>query len=328
MHSRSLGKSILLSRFSVAVLALVLLPQLARAQWQASVGAQSKDLGRQALAFLPNELWIHAGDSVTWTAVTDEPHTITFLANGQVRPPFAVGCPGFSPSGSTFDGSTCVDTPPLGPGQSFTVEFPTAGNYKLACLFHEQMTGSVHVLDPSLPLPHDQEFYDKQAREQGVALLAQAVPGSHHEHGAHDHLSVTVGGGTVTATGAGKQTFSLMRFTGDTIVIHAGDTVTWTNTDSITPHTVTFGVEPANPIPPAGNITTDPDGALHAVLNSTSDSAHSGFLVADAQDRIGLPQVPLGITRFRITFTRPGVYPYICALHDGLGMKGKVIVLH
>ncbi len=328
MHPRSLSKSIPVVRFSIALLALALLPQFAHAQWQASVGAQSKDLGKQALAFLPNELWIHAGDSITWTAVTDEPHTITFLANNQVRPPFSVGCPGFSPSGSTFDGSTCVDTPPLGPGQSFTVEFPTSGNYKLVCLFHEQMTGSVHVLDPSVPLPHDQEFYDKQASEQSAALLSLTPAGSHHEHGARNRHSVTVGGGAVTATGAGKQTLSVMRFVGDTIVVHAGATVTWTNVDSITPHTVTFGVEPPNPIPPAGNITLDPDGARHAILSSPSDSAHSGFLVAEAQDRIGSPQEPLGVTRFRITFTTPGVYPYICALHDGLGMTGKVIVLH
>ena len=313
MNSRSLGKSIPVYRFSIVVLALALLPQLARAQWQASVGAQSKDLGKQALAFLPNELWIHAGDSVTWTVVTDEPHTVTFLANGQVRPPFAVGCPGFSPSDSAFDGSTCVDTPPLAGGQSFTVQFPTSGNYKLVCLFHEQMTGSVHVLDPSLPLPHDQEFYDEQASEQAESLLSQTPPGSQHEHGVRDHHSVTVGGGEVTATGAGKQTLSIMRFSGDTIVIHAGDTVTWTNTDSITPHTVTFGVEPLNPIPPAGNITTDPDGARHAVLTSTSDSAHSGFIVADPQDRIGLAQAPIGVTRFRVTFASAGVYPlYLC----------------
>jgi plastocyanin len=186
----------------------------------------------------------------------------------------------------------------------------------------------VQVLDPSLPLPHNQEFYDKQAREQAQALLSQGPPASHHEHGSNDHHSVTVGGGEVIAPGGGEQTLSIMRFRGDAIVIHAGDTVTWTNTDSITPHTVTFGFEPLNPIPPAGNITTDPDGALHAVLNSTSDSAHSGFIVADPQDRIGPAQVPIGVPRFRITFNSTGVYPYICALHDGLGMKGKVIVLH
>ncbi len=31
--------------------------------WQATAGAQSRDMAVQALAFLPNEIWIHAGDS-------------------------------------------------------------------------------------------------------------------------------------------------------------------------------------------------------------------------------------------------------------------------
>ena len=41
------------------------------AQWNASVGAQSKDKSHQALAFLPNEIWIHAGDSIAWTFNAD-----------------------------------------------------------------------------------------------------------------------------------------------------------------------------------------------------------------------------------------------------------------
>jgi len=97
--------------------------------------------------------------------------------------------------------------------------------------------------------------------------------------------------------------------------------------DPVTPHTITFGVEPANPVPPSGNVTVDADGARHAVINSTSDSVHSGFIVAAPQDRFGLAQAPLGVTRFRVTFTHAGVFLYICALHDGLGMRGSVIVL-
>jgi plastocyanin len=27
-----------------------------------------------------------------------------------------------------------------------------------------------------------------------------------------------------------------------------------------------------------------------------------------------------------VTFQRAGTYPFICALHDGLGMKGQIIV--
>jgi plastocyanin len=73
-------------------------PQAALAQqnWHAKVGAETPDMGRQALAFLPNEIWIHAGDSITWEFNSDEIHTVTFLVVGQIFPPFPVGCPGFS----------------------------------------------------------------------------------------------------------------------------------------------------------------------------------------------------------------------------------------
>src|ERR1041385_3827706 len=87
--------------------------QAVQAQWSAAVGAQTNDKGIQALAFLPNEIWIHAGDRITWTFEVDEIHTLTFLTAGQPRPFFADGCPGFSEDPATFDGSTCVTTPPM-----------------------------------------------------------------------------------------------------------------------------------------------------------------------------------------------------------------------
>src|SRR6516162_10295056 len=90
----------------------------ARAQgqeWRVTAGAESRNKGSQALAFLPNELWIHAGDSIRWTFPTHERHTLSFLLPGQIRPPafgpifgHLVGCPGTTPDGSTFDGLTCV----------------------------------------------------------------------------------------------------------------------------------------------------------------------------------------------------------------------------
>jgi hypothetical protein len=33
--------------------------------------------------------------------------------------------------------------------------------------------------------------------------------------------------------------------------------------------------------------------------------------------QIGIPQPPPGVTRFRVTFTKPGVFNHKCALHDG-----------
>src|SRR5215470_18326911 len=190
MRSFSFGLSSLFIRFTI-MLAVLIAPNVARAQWRATVGAQSWNSARQALAFLPNELWIHAGDDVTWTFQAGEIHTITFLATSpaaQVRPPFQVGCPGFSGEPAMFDGSACVSTPPLVKGATFTVTFPAVGNFKLVCLVHPDMTGVVHVLELSKPLPHTQAFYDDEAEAQARALLSDADrEGDDEEHSAHHH---------------------------------------------------------------------------------------------------------------------------------------------
>lgn len=130
------------------------------AQWHALVGAQSSDLGHQALAFLPDEIWVHAGDGITWTFPADEIHTLSLLVANSARPGFPAGCggtvPGTAPSGSSFDGSHCINSGALLGGQSYSVNFPAAGNYKLVCLVHEGMTATIHVLPASSRLPHTQ----------------------------------------------------------------------------------------------------------------------------------------------------------------------------
>src|SRR5215467_11390692 len=150
-------------------------------EWQARAGAETPDRGSQVLAFLPNEFWIHAGDSIRWTFPTHERHTITFLTPGEVRPPafgpmfgVPVACPGagVTPDGSSFTGLSCVSSGVLllpadaGPGAtppSYSVVFPVPGNFKFVCLVHADMTGVVHVRSLSDTLPHDQAFYDHQA---------------------------------------------------------------------------------------------------------------------------------------------------------------------
>jgi plastocyanin len=315
--------SLRLGAFAPLFIALLLLSPFASAQWTATVGGEDNTMGRQALAFLPNEIWIHAGENVTWTLKTDEPHTITFLTPKQTRPSFAVGCPGFSGNPATYDGTTCVTSNILFKGQGLTVIFPTAGNFRVACLLHENMEGVVHVLDASQPLPHNQKFYDNEALAEKAALLTDDIPMHHHTGG----KSVIVGQGEVVSTPAGSQTLSVLRFMDDKITVHVGDTVEFNADDPITPHTITFGNPPNNPVPPSKNVTVDPDGARHVTLQSPSDSANSGFVQASYQDRQGLHQSLPGTTRFRVTFASAGTYQYYCLLHGVIGMTGTVTVV-
>ena len=306
----------------------------ARAQdAQVIVGAQSTDEGKQALAFLPNEIWIHAGESIKWNFVTGEAHTVTFLKPGQIRTPFQVGCPGTTPDESTFDGTMCVNGGRMTGGQSYTVTFPKPGNFKLVCLIHADMSGVVHVLDPSEPLPHDHDFYDREAQHEGTELLSDASG----LEGRGTAIARRTSGDQVTAgiaeivatTGGGAQSSAVLRFLPGEMVVHVGDTVEWTNLGATVGHTVTFGTEPADPVnaPPSVNVFVDSDGARHALIASPADNVHSGLLRIAPQERVGLAQAPLGVTRFRVTFTQPGVFAYTCALHDDQGMKGQILVL-
>jgi plastocyanin len=197
------------------------------AQWTAAAGAQTLDLGNQVLAFLPNEFWIHAGDSVRWTFRTDEFHTVTFLQSGQTRPALNsptgtfVGCPGATPDGSNFDGSACVTSATATTGQTYTVNFPTAGNFKLTCLVHTRMTGVIHVLPLSHTLSYDQASYDRQANNQGTELLADASRLERRANAAARQSApyeILAGISAVYATGGGSQTVSVMRFQGASTV--------------------------------------------------------------------------------------------------------------
>jgi plastocyanin len=322
----------------VLLSAAIVFSQPVHAQsWQATAGAQSPNKARQALAFLPNEIWIHAGESITWTFATDEGHSVTFLSPGQVRPSYLAGCPGTTMDHSPFDGSACVNSGRIGTvGATYTVVFPKSGNYRLVCLVHANMTGIVHVLEPGAPLPHDQDFYEDQAALERRDLLSDRDAGSgktseedadDNPH-AHDD-AVVVGTGELVSTPGGVQSVSRMRFLHPNITIHAGQTVEWASSD-VSGHTVTFGQEPPNvspSTPPSSNVSLDPDGARHATINSPADNVHSGLITQAPQERTGLAQAPPGVTRFRVTFMNPGTYPYICAFHDELGMKGEVIVL-
>jgi plastocyanin len=244
-------------------------PMKAQTTYYANAGGETPDQGIQADAFLPNELWLFEGDSIQWTFVPkNEPHTVTLLTPGQIRPsapppagpPFAVQGVACGPA-PAYDGSACVSTATgLAGGATFTVTFPTAGDYKLVCLIHTDMVGTVHVLKNlpiNAPAIKSQRFYDEAARDELKALLSDDDSRNDDHHGwdnRHDrdrdgNNAVIAGIGKILATGGGTQYAAVVRFLPEVIRIHRGDSVLWTNLDPTEPHTVTFGDEPPNLVP-------------------------------------------------------------------------------
>jgi plastocyanin len=111
------------------------------------------------------------------------------------------------------------------------------------------------------------------------------------------------------------------------INVHAGDTIEWTSDDPMTAQTVTFGPEPQDLGRSVLQCNRRPRRSTSRRARFPSDAVHSALIQAAIQDRTGLAQTPSGVTRFRVTFSKPGIYPYIFSLHDVLGMKGRVVVL-
>jgi plastocyanin len=327
-------------------------PAAVKAQWTAKVGAESKDEGRQADAFLPNEIWVYAGDSIAWHwQPKNEVHTVTLLAVNEpppagLRPPPGTplfGCPIATPSPATYDGTTCVTSPVEAGGSSFTVKFTNPGSYKFVCLIHTNMNGTVHVLskDAASPfyapsLPFIQSDYDKQARDQAADILGDPDQPTEEvrDFRPADHEVLMTG--EMVATGGGRQYLAFMRFFPQTIQIHVGETVEFTNVDPTEPHTVTSGKSDTLTSDMAKvNAGATADGALKSTVNSAADfgnatnttGVNSGFLQAAPEDAVGRAQSAPGITRIRVKFNVAGTFLYHCALHDVDGMNGKVVVL-
>jgi plastocyanin len=126
---------------------------------------------------------------------------------------------------------------------------------------------------------------------------------------------VAIGRGFAISTTAGWMSVNIARFLPDQRDIRVGDTITWTATDTVTNHTVTFGPEPANPAPASSNVV---NGEATLPTSPPGLTVNSGFLKANAS--------PFAAKQFSVTFTAPGTYTYICALHDDLGMRGTIVV--
>jgi plastocyanin len=278
--------------------------------WQVTVGAETPDMAVTAMAFLPREVWIDKGDTVRWTAASAEPHTVTFLAPGTTLPafdPFDTTQTALQGThrydGTAYANSGILATQPIfvftDPAKAYGLRFTRTGSFTYYCLLHGvMMKGVVHVRAAGTPYPYTQQDYNRVGRHQGQVLLDRGMRAWQQSRMAHP-----ASGGQVEV-GIDGNGFAVMRFIRTHVVVHVGQTVTFGVAGPGAPHTVTFGQEPPGLgiLAPSGDPTSYAGGDLN-----------SGVIA---------PGAP-----FVVTFTAAGTFPYICAIHDDMGMVGDVTVL-
>ncbi len=152
-------------------------------------------------------------------------------------------------SSSVPTGASTFNSGDMAGGATFTYNFTTPGTYQYLCSYHSWMTGTIVVVGGS--------------GASGVAVSIPAGAGS--PNGAPGYSPDKI-----------------------TVVIGVNNTVTWTNNDGSTHHTVTS--------------SSVPTGA---------SSFNSGDLAGGAT--------------FTYTFTAPGTYQYLCSYHSW--MTGTVVVV-
>lgn len=296
--------------------------------WQLKVGGGSPDRALEAMAFLPTTVTINVGDTINWTFAG--PHTVSFLS-GAPRPPLAVGSdagPIFNPQvafpagGPTYDGTGYVNSGLL-PNQNsaqFALTFTKPGTYTYVCLLHPGMNGVVVVQPAGSAYPMTQAQVDVAGNAElyaklstGLQLLQAAkLTSKPADNGATNYTVVN---------GTGGNQASVLRFLPVDVTIKVGDRITWVGDDPHEIHTVTFYdangpvpgfIEPrpqANGPPLLALLHVAPEGGTEV----TGQGLYNSGILGPGQS-------------YTLSFTKPGVYRYVCVIHAEVGMTGTVTV--
>ncbi|MFN8623474.1 MAG: plastocyanin/azurin family copper-binding protein [Chloroflexota bacterium] len=334
----AIGAAALLSAVALGVVAPVTGAQSpnAGAPLVVGVGAGEKTVAGQA--FLPGDVTVLTGSSVTFTITSDEPHTITFGDGPKdAAPPFwpvtgftapaANTPPPYDLGTATYSGTEFLNTGIL-PGKTSkaTVQFTKAGTFPFFCAIHPGMAGQVTVVDSGTATTQaEADAAGAQTRDLLLGQVDQmrkdrlaATTSTANADGTTTY-NVFTDGGTGTAApmpGGGTGFLELLEYTPPKIDIKAGDSISWS---ASAPHTVTFVPDGTDP----GTVFASEQAAFAPLGGTSYDgtaAVSSGVFLFPVD-----PSTP-PVTTYTLTFPKAGTYGFFCLLHSDLGQVGQVVV--
>jgi plastocyanin len=305
--------------------------------------------------FVPSTLQVHVGDKVTFKS--KEFHTATFLGSTPLSqmpllmpdpqskysgindstgapfwfnggpPKFIFNTQAFQAVGSPVVGDAQVHSSPNFAGiptHSYTFTFSKAGTYKVVCLVHSEMKGTIVVKPKRAKIP-TKSMVAARVLKQLSSSWAQARTLQAQLPSAPN--TVYAGAGTTTA---------LMTFLPQKLTVTAGTTVTWVENSPGELHNMAFGpldyvvkqqeldlfpytAGAPNQVDPFLIYGSEPTGVPYVYTGSNHGN---GFLSTSAIDKDPNTPSPESVS---VKFTTPGTYHYICLIH-GKNMSGDIVV--
>jgi plastocyanin len=280
------------------------------------------ETGYSVNMFLPDPVYIRAGDTLTWEFRWDEPHSVTFgEITGDPSPPSHPGVAVVDYNGTGFVNSGFVV--PMGGPATFSVKFNQVGSFDYYCFIHPLMTGTVNVQGEGIGEQDTQVAIDARGKAQYDSAIATLKAAA----GAQAAKPVAV-----TGSGAGRK-FTLaissandipvgdvMQFFPASLNVGVNDSVEFVS-NVHTPHDVAFpGPADFSGPPPPGLEDFDP---FEMSLNYTDG------VKLDGSKPVISPMLGLefpGGTKASFSFAKTGTYDYVCILHASQGMVGRINV--
>lgn len=159
----------------------------------------------------------------------------------------------------------------------------------------------------------------------GLLALSVGAAGFTHASASRQAAAPTAPATYTVTVGWGDRGSDAIIFTPKWLDVYVGDTVVWRDADALDPHTVSFGPHALlekltqNSVMPISQKSGPPLVALNSQVAAPTDRAtYDGTGYANSG-------VLFQGKTWKLTFTKPGTYHYICLIH-GDSMAGVVVV--